>query len=183
MIENLNDLKDKAFDSAKRHGFHNKPISDDTCKMLIITELAEAVEAYRRGKIMSRMTVTEDLEATKDENKYQRWYRDYVKDSLEDEVADTFIRLLDYAGMKGIDLHAFTPAPVQLIGDKTFPESCYAIIQWMCDYFWKSDEDMVCSILSEVIGLAKIFSIDLDLFVRMKMRYNESRPYLHGKKF
>ncbi|MCH3994879.1 MAG: hypothetical protein LKE54_07505 [Prevotella sp.] len=182
MMEDLNDLKDKVFDNAKRHGFHDKPISDDTCKMLIITELAEAVEAERR----SHFALNELMPEIQEVKSIKHWmdeYKNLVKDSVEDEVADTFIRLLDYAGMKGIDLHAFTPAPVQLIGNKTFSESCYAIIQWMCDYFWKSDEDMVCNILSEVIGLAKIFNINLDLFVRMKMRYNESRPYLHGKKF
>ena len=46
---NLNELKDRAYKIAKSHGWHDKELSDETYLMLIITEIAEAVQADRKG--------------------------------------------------------------------------------------------------------------------------------------
>ena len=46
---NLNELKDRAYKTAKAHGWHDKELSDETYLMLIITEIAEAVQADRKG--------------------------------------------------------------------------------------------------------------------------------------
>ena len=47
---NLNELKNRAYKTAKAHGWHDKELSDETYLMLIITEIAEAVNADRAGK-------------------------------------------------------------------------------------------------------------------------------------
>ena len=46
----LNQLRDQAFTTAKAHGWHEEEHSDRHFLMLIITELAEAVQADRNGK-------------------------------------------------------------------------------------------------------------------------------------
>ena len=50
METDLNKLRDRAYLIAKSHGFHEKEESDETYLMLIITEIAEAVNADRKGK-------------------------------------------------------------------------------------------------------------------------------------
>ena len=45
---NLNELKDRAYKIAKEHGWHEQELSDETYLMLIITEIAEAVNADRK---------------------------------------------------------------------------------------------------------------------------------------
>ena len=42
---NLNNLSREAYETAKAHGWHDKEYSDEHFLMLIITEIAEAVQA------------------------------------------------------------------------------------------------------------------------------------------
>ena len=78
--------------------------------MLVVSELGEACEAYRKGKYA-------DLEAFEKAKLDAAHYRPseatgedagpfliYVKDSFEDEIADSIIRLLDLSGFMGIDI-------------------------------------------------------------------------------
>lgn len=45
----LNKLRDEAYQIAKEHGWHDKEYSDSHWLMLLITEIAEAVQAHRKG--------------------------------------------------------------------------------------------------------------------------------------
>ena len=46
----LNTLRNRAYQNACDHGFHDRELSDNHCFMLVITELSEAVEADRKGR-------------------------------------------------------------------------------------------------------------------------------------
>lgn len=84
----LKELCRKAHQNAKDKGFWgNKNIPEKI--MLVVTELAEAVEALRRGE-RQKNVVPDSTE--------------WVKDSFEDEIADTFIRLADLCGHMDIDI-------------------------------------------------------------------------------
>ena len=43
--------------------------------------------------------------------------------------------------------------------------------------------DNMSLVLSRLIALAQIYSIDLFWYVEQKMRYNKMRPYKNGKKY
>ena len=47
---NLNRLREEAYSIAKANGWHEEEHSDEHHLMLIITEVAEAVQADRKGK-------------------------------------------------------------------------------------------------------------------------------------
>ena len=49
-MEINNELRDRAYQCACKHGFHDKEYSDKHWLMLIITEISEAVDADRKGK-------------------------------------------------------------------------------------------------------------------------------------
>jgi NTP pyrophosphatase (non-canonical NTP hydrolase) len=66
---------------AREKGFWNQDRNVGEMLMLIVSELGEAVEAHRKGEF--------GLEK---------------KDTFEDELADTAIRLFDLCGGLGIDL-------------------------------------------------------------------------------
>ena len=48
---NLNELRDKAYQCAIAHGWHDKELSNEHCLCLVISELMEAVEADRKGSM------------------------------------------------------------------------------------------------------------------------------------
>ena len=45
---NWNELRDRAYQNAVNHGFHEKPLEIEHYLMLVITELSEAVNADRK---------------------------------------------------------------------------------------------------------------------------------------
>ncbi len=123
-------LQDKAFSNALKHGFHHKGQNIGELLMLIVSELAEALEADRNGKRFKGGNEWLDRYAnrkTKDDaDTFDMIFMETVKNTFEDELADALIRILDLAGY---------------------------------------------------------LNIDLESHVLAKMRYNESRPYKHGKEY
>ena len=189
---NLNELKDRAYKIAKDHGWHDKELSDETYLMLIITEIAEAVNADRKGKHADVAQFKEWQENSlplSEETRARRFKEDfeqYIKDSVEDELADVVIRSLDLAGMRGWDLREISyivfdiNETERLIGNLTFAEIAYGI----CGCIFEDDDsqEAVESILKVVIAYCLWLGIDIEWHIKQKMKYNELRAYKHGNK-
>ena len=99
-----NELRDRAYQCACRHGFHDKGYSDEHWLMLIITEISEAVNAYRKGKHANKKHIEEELTNLESKGYFVRGFDYLIKDTVEDELADIVIRCLDYAGLKKINI-------------------------------------------------------------------------------
>lgn len=125
------------------------------------------------------------------EEKFINVFNRCIKDTVEDELADAVIRLFDLAGMRNISLELTTKDMADSIGYmaelckyKTFTESIYAISTLVSRYdglydFPTAINDMITSIF----GLAKYIDIDLLWHIEHKMKYNQFREKMHGKKY
>ena len=100
--EKLTELCDRAYRAACDKGFHDEQKPDAVYKMLIITEIAEAVrldESGRRVRInpQDSYVYTEYLrKGYTEEGIYTRM----ALGSMEDKLADVIILMLDYCIMK-----------------------------------------------------------------------------------
>ena len=56
----LNNLRDEAYAIAREHGWHEQEHSDEHHLMLIITEMAEAVQADRKNLSISKRDFAPD---------------------------------------------------------------------------------------------------------------------------
>lgn len=116
-MKDLNQLRDKAYQCAVKHGWHEENLSDEHFLCLVISELMEAVEAdrkdnhadmeYYENRISNSLICRGILPSRPKEKGYERAYRDFIKDTVEEELADACIRLLDLAGLRGYDLDSF----------------------------------------------------------------------------
>lgn len=124
----LNELSHKIHEWSKEKGFYDKPREIGTMLMLIVSELSEAMEADREDRY------SEDFERFNWFNDWERGnksndcfnFHNYFKDTFEDELADTIIRILDLCGH---------------------------------------------------------LNIDIEKHIELKMKYNETRERMHGKKY
>lgn len=122
---NLNELAAEIHAENKLRGFDVSTEPFPQPVMMIVTELSEAAEADRSAKractdwIESAYPESEDCEP-----EFCSAFRNSIKNTVEDELADALIRLLDLTAALGIDI---------------------------------------------------------DKHVRLKRRYNKSRPWKHGK--
>ena len=191
---NLNELRDRAYKTACEHGFHDEELSNEHCLCLVISELMEAVEADRKGRFakvpVDKKGTIFDERTFHYQNKYfAENFETYIKDCVEDELADAVIRLLDLAGLRNISIDDFPEEAIygaseSCVGE-TFTESIYAISTLPIRHFYKynySFENQIGHTLLSIFGLAKHLNIDLLWHVNQKMRYNELRENKHGKR-
>jgi len=92
-------------------GFYDSARPLTELVMLVVTELAEVVEAERKGKIPGSVNVNDALQDFTDPEVWERCksaliedYEEYIRGSIEEEIADAFIRLLDICGHYNIDV-------------------------------------------------------------------------------
>lgn len=175
----LNQLRDRAYQCALDHGFHEQELSNEHFLMLVITELSEAVEADRKGRRADKEAMIDTIEAG---GWHWGFFEEFVKDTIEDELADAVIRLLDLAGLRNIDISDTFVLEHVVFEDNTFPENCFAIIGEMTSRV-NSFEDNVCYVVYEILELANLYNIDLLWHIEQKMKYNELCEYKHNKKY
>ena len=192
----MNALRDRAYKTACEHGFHEQELSNEHCLCLVISELMEAVEAdrkrkYFKGKIMFERDFNLYSALVEENVRYRNAFEKHIKDTVGDELADSVIRLLDLAGLRGIslelangDIDDCIEDMAEACKDETFTESIYSISTLPVRYdglydFHTTVNDMVLSIF----GLAKYLEIDLFWHIEQKMKYNKLRDKMHGKKY
>ena len=184
-MKNLNDLRDKAYQCAVVHGWHEENLSDEHFLCLVISELMEAVEADRKGKHANkeRFDYYMSLKERSDDEFIYAFKCD-IKDGVEDELADGCIRLLDLAGLRGIDLSSFQQVEYPFGVNDTFTEFCFGICKQITSFRPGRIEFSVNIhvVLMEIFSYCKALGIDILWFIEQKMKYNEMRPYKHGDK-
>lgn len=193
----LNALRDRAYKIACEHGFHDEELSNEHCLCLVISELMEAVEADRNGKLGKKCKSRFDMDYNRypvlveEEKRFKSSFEKNVKDSLPDELADAAIRLLDLYGLRKIELDtdAFDDATIGEYAityqHKTFTESIMHItVSISSNINVISRSCMVPDmLLLDIFGLAKHLEIDMFWHIEQKMRYNELHEKMHGKKY
>ena len=188
--EKLNALKERAYKTAAEHGFHEDVKPDVFYIGLVMSEAGEAINADRKG-------LHADTKAFEEEEasglSFAENFRLHIKDSVEDEIADIVIRLLDFAGLKGYELifisydqqskHLF------LLELKKYGLSG-VLFRFMCFFSDALDENctgpgiiVLLCVFSACFGMFTGSDKDLWWFVERKMKYNEQRPKLNGKKY
>jgi NTP pyrophosphatase (non-canonical NTP hydrolase) len=86
MSKTLNQLRDEAHRIAVEHGFKDASVGEDL--MLMVTELAEAMEAFRENAPLAEMTYEPNGKPM----------------GVPSEIADVIIRALHFCGKHGIDI-------------------------------------------------------------------------------
>lgn len=198
----LNPLAKEIHAANKAKGFWAMPRSSAEIFVLIQSEMFEALEADRKG--LSAKNAKECFNLM-DQEGFKEFFLANIKDSLEDELADTVIRILDMAGAWNIDIQNMYLAPtlrtwsqqeqsLQLMQREFYSlQSCvlefsYLISQILQQELSTTATETVLAqgankMLLFVLAIAKHFRIDIWLHVKLKLAYNRTRPLRHGKRY
>lgn len=193
--EDLEVLSKQAFESAKSKGFYSDTGIDTTFYLMsIIVEMSEALQADRKDRHGSIEDYEIEIEMDRD---FPTAYRNTLEGTVESEFADIAIRILSLLGS------IMDSAKIELMGDNDIKdeyklakfifgsnivEDLYRLIEKMgvCDlddspnwYLAKHLQEM----LIDIFAIAHSNNINLMEHIKLKMKFNESRPYLHGYKY
>ncbi len=196
---NYNELAKSVHENAVSKGFWDKEQSVEHYLMLVLTELSEAVEADRKGRYscipaFEEKLIEQHTEADETEV-FVSVFSSQLKDTVGDELADVAIRLLDLEGylQHGLDgeltvtrdndektLWENMQARDIFSPDDTFTEDCLLLAKTIMN---AAQTRSVVWSLYGLYRLARKYGIDIAKHVELKMRYNATRPKLHGKKY
>ena len=184
--EELNALRDECYKIACEHGWHDEEHSERHFLCLVITELSEAVEADR----IDRHADLESLNDAAREYPWVRCFALYVKDTVEGELADAAIRILDLAGVLKWDIGETVEVNLCRDDEATQDHTPLRYYFRTCSFteaIYEICEDIVLvgidSALTSMFLLADVMDFDLMEHIRLKMQYNRTRERLHGKKY
>ena len=181
--ERLAKLQQRIWDVATAHGWHEKPISTAQYCGLIMTEMAEAVEADRnsRRSMDAEFKSVLTFEAANKDTYFKACYKYYRKGSIEEEFDDVVIRVLDMAHeVHGDKMRwlGYYPYGQVYQENERFIENAWYFIREVLNWGTMNISDCV----SFMFDWAQHLGIDLWQHIEWKMKYNELRPYKHGGK-
>lgn len=110
-IEGLNFASFQVHENAKEKGFYDEEKNTGEMIALMHSELSEALEADREGKYCD---VDVNILMIQDEDFFfVESYKQSVKGTFEEEMADIVIRVMDMCAFKGIDLESHIAAKMR----------------------------------------------------------------------
>lgn len=195
MIRRIKEFTERAYRTACEHGFHDKELPVEHLMMLVVSEIGEMVEADRKNRHAQRTAIeycTNHPEEI-DQKSWCTYFERDIKDTVEDELADVTIRIFDFCGTFGLDVPAFDNVDdlaanwKELFSDAMLTENAFALVQLCSGVFNELPKNELSNCMGQILYFihfwASHLNIDLVWHVENKLRYNESRERLHGKKY
>jgi NTP pyrophosphatase (non-canonical NTP hydrolase) len=104
-MKQLTDLSKEIHLANVDKGFYDNPVEFGTQLMLVVSELGEAIEADRKPTkdVVGSECIALKHEGMADES-FKEVFELLVKGSVEEEIADSIIRLFDICGHRGIPI-------------------------------------------------------------------------------
>lgn len=183
--KNVSDFIVRAYNTAESKGFHDKELSVPHMMMLVLSEIGEIVEADRRNLHANLKGFDVCVGWT-----YNDRFKNYVKDTVEDELADVCIRLFDLCGaqlIKPTFSQSMQDDFQMLFKKNSLCERCFYLSAILCHCDGTGDArelaDVIGSALQFIACMATDMGVDLIRHIELKMQYNETRANKHGKRY
>jgi hypothetical protein len=191
MLDQLELLIQRSHLNATEKGFWAMGSKQDLqvrtrCLMLIITELAEAVEAIR----IKKYAELNKFNNCSSETTFTSCFEEFIKNSFEDEMADTAIRIFDFAGAYNLEIglikQEYKNEMDALKGIKIDNETAFmfgivkAIVDVKFNFFC---EQYIGEALARINYLMFYCEKNLLWHIDLKHQYNKTRPTKHNKQF
>lgn len=171
----------------KAKGFHDRDVPLTEIFGLIISEMCEAMEAERKGRFVEKGVYDVVLSCETD---FESAFKQNIKDTVSDELADVFIRCLDATGKyneDNNDIVLFKHCIYERVKILNKTPNTFAYYVYNLAYWVTSNEKICCNYFTTIMeicaSIAIIHNIDLGKAIEAKIRYNETRGYKHGKKY
>lgn len=185
---NKNKLSEKVHANAVEKGFWSESNGNEHCLMLVITEISEMVEADRNGKFANKKSFEAMIEMPHRpyDTEFNIWkskFEGYIKNTLEDEFADVAIRLADLSGALGVDFDKMQPCRYYRAFDRfSFTENAFSLVKGLSKDRIAIEKRIQFG-LEYIENWAKHLGVNLDWHIEQKMKYNQGREAMHGKKY
>lgn len=187
--DNINNLEFVSPSQNSRHAYISGLHSSKSYQKLTYEQKCEISFLHKLGIAYTTIYKHNTYGVTK--SAIQRICNDYTKytDSVEFELADAVIRLLDLAGSLDIsleDIYDFMKEPEYKDWDDALKEMSFTERMFFLTSILTNDGDIAEVIKASIVVIflnADLLYIDLLWHIDNKIRYNELRENKHGKRY
>ena len=187
--DNINNLEFVSSSQNSRHAYISGLHSSKSYQKLTYEQKCEISFLHKLGIAYTTIYKHNTYGVTK--SAIQRICNDYTKytDSVEFELADAVIRLLDLAGLIDIsleDIYDFMKEPEYKDWDDALKEMSFTERMFFLTSILTNDGDIAEVIKASIVIIflnADLLYIDLLWHIEQKMKYNELRENKHGKRY
>lgn len=180
---------EESYNNSKDHGFHDEgdAQSKGEMVMLIISELGECQEADRRDfRSISKEGWNDQMGMLVNPrpNSWKVAFEKQVKNTVEDELADVAIRIMDYTMTWKIPITCteFVKPSTDNFSHDLLRLAWYIQLAFEEKTELHPGKDWSYA-FAAVEAFARDWGIDLDWHIKMKQVYNRTRPAKHGKAY
>ena len=111
-------------------------------------------------------------------------FKSEIKDTFEDEIADTVIRICDFCGWYGIELGEVKKIQTKPKGQ--YNSDLVSMDKLITATYDIVEKDVLSISLTCLLGMlesiAQVYNFDLEQHINLKLAYNATRGYKHGNK-
>lgn len=194
-------LIDASHALGKDRGFWEKEKDLREEMLYIFSNVGDIAKAYKKGRRADWVNYEAsiknmDYDFIEAEITKREYFKSYIKDTFEDEIANVILRITDLIGGKKIDIISTHPwiKPFEYTEINYFfrnvkptEEFKGNVAHWlneslaMCMFSSDKDQDYGFShILFHLGSLIEFFDIDIEKHLTKKIEYNRSRPMLYS---
>lgn len=148
--------------------------------MLIITELAEAVEAHRKGRFVLVVDAAWMAASSDESHLYEEYFPEKIKDTFEDEIADALIRIFDYC--HGWKLMIYD-RDYRKESTGNVAEDILRLTHYVMSAYHNVNGKDWGYAIAAIQAFCIWYKIDIYNHVVWKMNFNKTRPVKHGKAY
>jgi NTP pyrophosphatase (non-canonical NTP hydrolase) len=190
---NYNKLAIQAHEDAKANGWYEKVQPINTYLALIKSELYEAFDAFRGEKycthpdlfiLQEELNIFYDILEESHKKEVISDFKENVKDTFGDEIADTAIRIFDFCGWYGIELGTIKKIQTKPRGQ--YDSDLVYLDKVITSTFDLTDKERISMSFRYLLGalesIAEVYQFDLEQHIALKMAYNKTRGHKHGGK-
>lgn len=186
ILNDLNTLRDAVYKDAVEHGLWKDEPSNNHFLMKTMREISEALDANDDNKHANLDEFKNRIDFYNYKNyslekRYGLLFKRYIKDTVEDELADVVLMLLSFSGYRDVDLanhekyYAYSLDNYKRLQPQTFEEFCFDLCRLIT-------LGHIIEPIFIIMAHCEYNNIDLAWHIEQKMKYNTTREYLHGKK-
>lgn len=189
-LRNFADFSRFCHERAVGKGFWDEQHPNSHYLVLADGELSEAVEADRIGRWAKLTPEAEKNLRVVSGAKFAQAFLWLVKDTVEDELADAVIRLADLYGrlleekprLQNKRLEDEYVPRAEELAEWPLTKAVYRAKCILFDCGWADNSTIRRAVLL-IKTYASAIGIDLMTHIELKLKYNATRPALHGKKY
>jgi len=198
---NIHILIEASHTLGKDHGFWEKEKDLKEEMLYIFSNIGDIAKAYKKGRRANWSKFDAMIGQLENSNDNQnegtrKIYKEYIKDTFEDEIANVILRITDLFGGKNINIVSVHPwldnlseTELNYFFRNVNPNHDFKenVSHWLneslalCMFSSDKDQDYGFShILFHLGALIEFFDIDIEKHLTKKIEYNRLRPMLYS---